>query len=719
MKINYKRRPDRNFVLTTSDEAKTIYTSKFLKREYSYILQSMKHENYKIEYNEFDLIQEILDGDKVVGIISFIHLEGLNHVLCINDVYILPEFRKKGLFYQTLINLLSQPNMTITMRNPNRRMIDLLIDYNLAKKLDNNLVISYINFHVNYSKRYTNKQFKDIYHRFEKDNQQELLTTDIYDLNINSCAFFDMENLIQFNENPIFIEIARKSDINDRYYQNLRMIDLTYLNVLIERYLSKDDELEEFYNNIQNRINENLDINYILGTDEKLTDIFKELLEKNNLTVDDGFSIREKVLSALKKNEIVPKSIVMRTLYLIEHFSQKEKVISNYELGFDLEERCPYCNTLNYNTQEVCKECGYNIQLKNHFIDNFPEIITDNYFLHQLIPECIIKEELNINADKLEKILKEDLEYLHYDVEDVYNSHCRIATYQLLKELEEVIYFDVFDYDSLNSIREGSAYKYAKENGLIEELKDYKLYFEMMEVCYSVKELRDILKRNNLNCEGNRDDLIYRIETLLTPLEIFGKKYLLTHEGMKYLKENKYMEFYRKNLTNFTFYEFENFYHTHKSMNFNLLKKEFIKYMEEIAIENEDYYKYQSVTLQHLEDIDDTDSEEYLVLFTQLFVIELNIWFNAKKHVKGDKPLDVNIVLEYPKIKDKFRNHDKDMIFDKALDKIKLDKLRNNVHASELYFYKSLEYEDIEDINREIEHFTHEENELKSYCIPY
>ena len=59
------------------------------------------------------------------------------------------------------------------------------------------------------------------------------------------------------------------------------------------------------------------------------------------------------------------------------------------------------------------------------------------------------------------------------------------------------------------------------------------------------------------------------------------------------------------------------------------------------------------------------------------------------------------------------------MIFDKALDKIKLDKLRNNVHASELYFYKSLEYEDIEDINREIEHFTHEENELKSYCIPY
>ena len=120
----------------------------------------MKKENYKIEYDTFNIIQEIVYEENVIGILSLINLESFDHVLCINEVYILPEYRNKGLFYETLLQLLSQPNISISLKNPNKKIIDLLIKYEFAKKLDNNLVISPIDFYVNYSKKYQNKNLK-------------------------------------------------------------------------------------------------------------------------------------------------------------------------------------------------------------------------------------------------------------------------------------------------------------------------------------------------------------------------------------------------------------------------------------------------------------------------------------------------------------------------------------------------------------------------------
>ena len=45
---------------------------------------------------------------------------------------------------------------------------------------------------------------------------------------------------------------------------------------------------------------------------------------------------------------------------------------------------------------------------------------------------------------------------------------------------------------------------------------------------YRYDRIRKILKRNNLNTNGSRKELIYRVESQLSPLDIFGKKYLIT-----------------------------------------------------------------------------------------------------------------------------------------------------------------------------------------------
>ena len=89
MTINYVTRNDSDFKIIKNEEE--ITTSQIISREYPYILQAMKKEEYKIEYDDFELIQEILYEDKVVGIISMINIESIGHTLCINEAYILPE----------------------------------------------------------------------------------------------------------------------------------------------------------------------------------------------------------------------------------------------------------------------------------------------------------------------------------------------------------------------------------------------------------------------------------------------------------------------------------------------------------------------------------------------------------------------------------------------------------------------------------------------------
>lgn len=712
MNYEYKKRKSDNIKLITSKEANTTSTKKLLKKEYPYILHSIKNENYVIEYDDFEIIQEILYDEKVVGIISLIKLESFDNNLCINEVYILPEFRKKGLFYQILLNLLSQPNMTISLRNPNKRVIDLLIEYELAKKLDNNIVISYVNFQVDYSKRYINDNIREYYESFEKDNQSELIRTNFYDLNITSSIFFDMENILIFNDNPVFIEKARRIDSkNDKYFLKLKNMDMIYLEVLLDRLISVEKDLEELFNNTEFRINENLNVKDILGSNEELTSIFKEILEKNNLSIKDGFIIRSDVIEALKNNEIIPKSIILRTMYLVEHFNEKRIFTDKQrELGNDFEEKCPYCMTENNNILEVCMECGYNIQRNNHFLDNLPRLLGEEFFSDKISPDQRLRTLIDYRENKLnDKILKE-LYYLGINEEKVYKTQRSFAVYQLLQDMKESVYFDISDYDTLNYIRRGSCFNYALKHELISPLKNYQIYYEIMEIFFSEDKLKKILLKYDLDIHGSRDDLIFRIESILSPTEIFGKKYFLTSKGKDFLKKHEEFDYYNQ-LNVFNFYEFMSFRENYIG-DMNDFDGSFIEYMQDVAIRFNDYQIYHKILCYNFNNLEKKDTAEYIKIFIMLFITDINYWL-SKDNPYNDKPLSLDVIESYPEIKDYFVNQDIDLIFNNAYDSIEINFLKDNYDLILFYLIKSLDYEDIEDVNREIEEYVFEERYLK------
>ena len=115
-----------------------------------------------------------------------------------------------------------------------------------------------------------------------------------------------------------------------------------------------------------------------------------------------------------------------------------------------------------------------------------------------------------------------------------------------------------------------------------------------------------------------------------------------------------------------------------------------------------------------MEKIKQEDHLKYLILFTKLFIIDLNYWLNNFEYEKGLKPLSIDIEMEYPNIKKFFIDEDIFAIYNEANNSIKIDSLKDKEDLSLFYLIKSLEYEDIEDINREIEHDIFEENYLKS-----
>jgi len=702
MTPEYRTRKAKDFKLIQNED-KTIKLSTTLKQEYPYIIQSMKYEKYKIEYEEYEILHELIYDDKVVGIMSLTNINSITRTICINEVYILPEYRHKAIFYETIMNLLCQPNMNITIKNPNKKIINLLLKYKLAKKLDNNIVLSFIDFYVEDTKIYTNKHIISKYENNYIKNEE--VATDFYDLNINSCVFMEVNDLSDNTLNEAYIIKARLTDTKDeKYYNLLKNVDTIYITNLKERIFSIGKEEIKFIQNVQKRINEYININDILGTKNELSPLFKEKLKEYKLTEKEGQIIRSKVLRALKKEEIIPRSMIIRTLYLMENYRKDYSYNNNIFADNLIEENCPYCNEINLKTQEVCDKCGYNLSKNHKSSDNLLEELTDKIISAKLPSELILKEKKNLNQNKINNILKQKLNYLEYDEEEVYQIQSIIATYQFLKDIREIIYFDVYNYDLLNYIQEGSAYHFAKINELCEKLKNYQHYLKMMENCYSEKNLKKILKEHNYTTSGNKEDLILRIEKNINPKDIFGNKYILTKKGHEFIKDKDFIENYLENLSEFTFYEYLLFYEKNKEKPYEIMNNNFLKHMEELAVNSESYYKYHDIILHKMHSDGKISKKDLLKNFTLMFIIDINYWIISNDHRKTSKPLSKNVMNEFPAIKRLYLDEDIDDIFYEAINSIEISYLKTNEDFVKFYLVKSLEYPDIDDINREIEY---------------
>lgn len=89
--------------------------------------------DYTLEYLNFDMLREITVDDEVIGFITFKHLNDMH--FSIEECYIKPEFRGKGIIYEELLKISSIPNILLYARRPNYAFMCMLKKHRLVETL--------------------------------------------------------------------------------------------------------------------------------------------------------------------------------------------------------------------------------------------------------------------------------------------------------------------------------------------------------------------------------------------------------------------------------------------------------------------------------------------------------------------------------------------------------------------------------------------------------
>lgn len=105
-KINYITREDGMPAMITAESDYDFIDTEEILEDYPYLIDSMNRENYYIENDFCFAFDELLYENKVVGFATFELNE--KSVLILNECYIMPEFRSKGIFFDEICKMLFQ-----------------------------------------------------------------------------------------------------------------------------------------------------------------------------------------------------------------------------------------------------------------------------------------------------------------------------------------------------------------------------------------------------------------------------------------------------------------------------------------------------------------------------------------------------------------------------------------------------------------------------------
>ena len=253
------------------DEDDEVFDIEEVLVNYPYIVKSMNEENYALQKDTCIAFYEILSEDKVVGFITVDLLDGI--VFLLTDCYILPEFRGNSLFYTELSKLLKIPR-GFGILQPTRKMVELLIEYSIAKEVDNNIVVSGIDFY-----------FYDFEAGLNK-NDGAVLNSNFYDLGICSTILINDEDVIYHNQLQDDIKnYGERKNLSKTYFENIK---------------KQFEENKNEYNQIISFLKDYLPIKKMtydefIGHRKGLSDFLMRLVEKDVLYVPVAFKIQNQI----------------------------------------------------------------------------------------------------------------------------------------------------------------------------------------------------------------------------------------------------------------------------------------------------------------------------------------------------------------------------------------------------------------------------------------
>ncbi|MBR0472118.1 MAG: hypothetical protein IJI98_05420 [Methanosphaera sp.] len=638
----------------------------FLKKNYSYIHQAIEYEGYIIEEYSCPFFREVVYDDKVVGFYTFEYISDFIQRLCINEFFVVPEYRKNKIFINTLKKLIAHSNYdSILLRNPPRLIIDILIKNGMAKQFSKNLVRTGLKLATRINKIMRNKKLNKLYMYTTSNEDQITYMGNVYDMNLNSIVFNDRLDIITDYDDIIILSNPRMCD-NKKYHlaKKIKNVDKRYVKNIYKTIVKSWDELEKIQEDIDKQFMENNGIDMYLGTLDEPIDLIQDLIDDDELNGDELESIRMKIEKALESHEISTDNILTRFYYLLDNKEKEPLVTGTAKTG-----HCPYCDKSEFE-DGVCLECGYNL-----FDKKLEEI----------------KKELTDKVDPgtgVYKSLLKTIDEKSLDKDEVIRDQIEISACQLLNFVNQLAdYPSLPDFDDNNEVSEELYVKYLTDNGLI-ELKentrkdDEKYFVDMLRQMCAVPSARAY--KSHMHRE-------YR--------------YKITKKGRRYYTQNKIANLYIEYVINLPYYQFKKFYNKNiNSLNENEILCQYVVNVKKEIIEMEDLVGYNNVCFTMLNILKDRDDKwMFFIYMIKSLICRLNYYLISIDNPNfTETPIDAYNEVFLKEYKWMTRGYDYDEAFDEAYESIEIESLK--VNREDLYnqIEEILKADDISTINKQL-----------------
>lgn len=619
--MNYNKKHSSIFSIYQIDEK--IIISDILKGEYVDIYNSMIEENFPLNVETCNIFNEIKFNEKVVGFSSY-NLKNDSHII-LTEIYILPSFRGNKLFNKELSHLF-QEGYVVSIHEPSRKIVELLIDYGYAEKINKSLVVSAINFSVDKKHMLSGKDISNIVN--------EINLTNLYDLEICASLLFDIENNHNFefyySDTSIYDEKILSSDVR-------KNLDEDYFKNIVELLIRRDLEVERRLLLLRNNLpSENLEIKELFASND-LADIFMEYVNEGIVNMNEIKKIKQQLFIDLTRSTIRKQSIPIRLNYLVSNLH------NNKEIDENIKNPCPYCKEeLDY-SQRYCVSCGYDIF-------NDMNIRNKKNFLYK----DVLKEKLSYKHSIMNIMEQRDEfseEYL-----------LTLAICYVIDNLNIKNYYEIFNSATdIYNLQGHDLRKIMDNKGYITyDVRESDWFEEGQE--FSVSELKKILIKNNIKQSGNKNELIERIKLNISLNKIKSKVPKITESGFKFKKDSFPLLYHKKYLENFVYEEFEEFYYNSEKTSIDEITIDFLNKHIQKAINSKNHNQLiQSLKLQSNLYLKMEDFEEVLRLELKIFLININMLFIDDVYYDYYDPIEEET---FDNLKKLMYNYDfEDMVF--------------------------------------------------------
>lgn len=400
-----------------------------LRSHYIYLYNSIKEENYKLKVNHCTYFKEIVFKKKVVGFSAYTMINSVSNLTMVAS-YILPEFRKRGLFFDEINNIFEEGKQ-LSIYQPQSFVMDLLVKYGFAKKINENLIISSIKINI------PSNSISNIFGTENTSIEETFFTSHIYDSNL--CGFLvfpqEDENILYLSDcypedDKMHACSEKRENISDDYQKDVQ-------NLLKQN----DDEIRDFLNNIYKNYSY-----YNKSDEEKSEDIDFEELKKIKINEN----VDENILKNLEKIETNKHSLLLN----IDEIDKREYLETYKNVGiydfiriFNGNKNLELTNSIIKIDYEFNSDYIKNLVIKENYINNEINSLEKESYLNKLkvnqLKDILKDNNLTVTGNKSE-LISRIREYVPSGYFPKTEYHVTAKGFEFMDNHEEIDFYNLF-----------------------------------------------------------------------------------------------------------------------------------------------------------------------------------------------------------------------------------------------------------------------------------